>query len=99
MAQVVLQVDYVVFTGEPGVDYSRVNGMSTEVEGLDQWLGVRNVATSLDGPMSPIGEVTVTIKEPTTDRVDRRLNLSLTSGAKWQRYRAVLAGPPSRTTQ
>lgn len=85
LSEVILRVAYAVFTGDPSVDYSRVTGLMAQIEGLDQWYGVHSVTNSLDG-RAPIrsDEITVTIKKPTTTKVDAGLNLSLRAGARWQ---------------
>lgn len=85
LSEAMLRVAYAVFAGDPDADYSKINGLTAEIEGLDQWLGVRTVTNSLDSPRSTHSrDITVRIKEPTTISVDHGLNLSFRSGARWQ---------------
>lgn len=80
LSEVLLVVAYAVFAGSPGIDYSRVNGLVAQIEGLDHWLGVRSVTNSLDERRSaPAGEVVV----------GSWLNLSFRAGARWTMSGAV----------
>ncbi|UYM07519.1 ApeA N-terminal domain 1-containing protein [Solicola gregarius] len=85
-------VDYAVFSGTPGVDYSVVNGLSTRVEGLGQWFGHRSVRDNLLDPERSNEEFSLTITSPRTQRLDAGLNLSIVAGADWR-----LPGEPGLT--
>lgn len=85
LSEATLRVAYAVFTGDPDVNYSTINGLTARIEGLDQWRGVRSVSTSLDKPSrNRSREMTVTIKKSTTTKVDALLNLTLVASADWQ---------------
>ncbi|ROS21799.1 hypothetical protein [Cellulomonas sp. PhB150] len=79
-----LTIRYAVFTGDPSVDYSSVNGLAVWTEGLGHWYGERSVTTSLDPPRpSRSPDVTITVKAASVTRLDRRLNLSVRAGVDW----------------
>lgn len=79
-----LSIKYAIFTGDPAVDYSSVNGMAIWTEGLGYWYGQRSVATSLDAPRpSRSQDVTITVKPPSVTTLDHRLNLGMRAGADW----------------
>jgi len=85
-------VDYAVFGGEPGVDYSAVNGLTTRVEGLGRWFGHRSVRDNLNDRARSREEFSLTITSPRTQRLDAGLNLSIVAGADW-----LLPGEPGLT--
>lgn len=85
-------VDYAVFGGEPGIDYSTVNGLTTRIEGLGQWFGHRSVTHNLHNGKRPKGQISLTITSPRTQRLDAGLNLSMIAGADWR-----LPGEPGLT--
>lgn len=90
LAQTTLEIAFAVFTGDAGVDYSKVNGLQAQIEGLDQWIGVRTVTNSLEELWAGEGkDITINIAAPTSLPVDRGLNLTLISGADWK----LPAGP------
>ncbi|QNN54695.1 hypothetical protein [Nocardioides mesophilus] len=57
-------IDYAVFAGEPGVDYSTVNGLTTRVEGLDRWFGHRSIRNDLHNRPRSTQEFSLTISPP-----------------------------------
>lgn len=79
-----LGIDYAVFGGEPGVDYSAVNGLTTRIEGLGRWFGHRSVRDNLHDRDRPNGEFSLTVASPRTQRIDAGLNLSVVAGADWR---------------
>lgn len=87
-----LRIDYAVFCGEPGVDYSAVNGLMTRIEGLGRWFGHRTVRHNLDDPKRSRDQFSLTISSPRTERLDAGLNLSIVAGAEWR-----LPGEPGLT--
>ncbi len=87
-----LVMDYAVFGGEPGVDYSVVNGLTTRIQGLGQWFGHRSVRNNLRDRSRSKDEFTITVRTPRTQRLDAGLNLSVVAGADWR-----LPGEPGLT--
>lgn len=85
-------IEYAVFGGEPGVDYSSVNGLTTRIEGLGRWFGQRSVTDNLRDRSRPREEISLTITSPRTQRLDAGLNLSIIAGADWR-----LPGEPGLT--
>lgn len=85
-------INYAVFCGEPGVDYSTVNGLMTRVEGLGRWFGHRSVQHNLEDRERSKDEFSLTITSPRTQRLDAGLNLSIVAGADWR-----LPGEPGLT--
>lgn len=85
-------INYAVFCGEPGVDYSTVNGLMTRVEGLGRWFGHRSVQHNLEDRERSKDEFSLTITSPRTQRLDASLNLSIVAGADWR-----LPGEPGLT--
>lgn len=85
-------VDYAVFGGQPGVDYSAVNGLMTRVEGLGRWFGHRSVRDNLHDRGRSGDEFSLTVTSPRTQRLDAGLNLSIVAGADWR-----LPGEPGLT--
>lgn len=85
-------LDYAVFGGEPGVDYSTVNGLTTRVEGLGRWFGHRSVRDNLHDRARSNQEFSLTVTSPRTQRLDAGLNLSIVAGADWR-----LPGEPGLT--
>jgi len=79
-----LGIDYAVFGGQPGVDYSAVNGLMTRGEGLGRWFGHRSVQDNLHDPHRSGDEFTLTVTSPRTQRIDAGLNLSIVAGADWR---------------
>lgn len=85
-------IDYAVFCGNPGVDYSAVNGLMTHIEGLGRWFGHRSVRHNLEDQDRSVNEFSLTITSPRTQRLDAGLNLSIVAGADWR-----LPGEPGLT--
>ncbi len=79
-----LRVDFAVFGGEPGVDYSRINGLTTRIEGLGQWYGHRSVTHNLYDRNRPSDAFELTVHKQRIQRIDHGLNLSIIAGADWQ---------------
>jgi hypothetical protein len=85
-------IDYAVFAGEPGVDHSSVNGLTTRIEGLGRWFGHRSIRDNLHDRRRSTKEFSLTISPPRTQRLDAGLNLSVVAGTDWR-----LPGEPGLT--
>ena len=85
-------IDYAVFCGEPGIDYSAVNGLTTGIEGLGRWFGHRSVRHNLNDRNRASDEFSLTVTSPRAQRLDAGLNLSIVAGADWR-----LPGEPGLT--
>lgn len=84
MSECRLDVGYAIFTASPDANFARVNGLSSEIEGLGRWYGRRSVSVPEDYFRGRgARDITLTIHAPREIRLAATMNLSLIAGAKW----------------